>query len=931
VEIQALVRGTQVRKELRAQAQEARERLRAQAEERTREGDAQVRAAVEIQALARGTQARKGLLRCTDPPQKLLLLPESQTARASMPFDGTGPPDAWNGCLALIAASPPAQSALLVAAGASAGALSSDGEGECEGHEQAGVARAVQVPAVWGDEEARSVGSVSANSAVHEQTFKRISGATRRHHSIATGSAPQRAALAATPSDLARASSSLSSSPEDCAAENEFLQKVVKQLESDDPHEAKSAAAALEYLVSSSDPKKPFVQWTWSAEGAKANRRALGMFPGLWRNLLGLLVNSNPAIQAQVCGAMSKLGFRNTKNVLEMIKYPKMLMALTDLLDMDKHSQTVVVQAWRVLQNFVSGMEEIKVVLCSTEHLLMRIKEACTRVGVSAEVRMRAVSVIMHASSSDEARLLLVKARVAEEALQVVMSADSGQKEEATRIRATLASANLCGREERSILSTAPKMLRAIGETIVHAFHGTEYHDIKWSLAGVMLPLFNLSCSDSNKKVFSQCGTVVLLLQAVKEGANILLGSLASKNADQVEDKGDWSSETLELILRTLANFTFDADAKDQMLRADALVILTDILASLKAQRDNSESSGGGSQWRSAILITEDILYMLSEKNEDMITDTRLQTRGVDDDSVEHKDEAMPDGKQQHIMISYSWAQGKDFVVQVSSGLRKCGFEVWRDEEGSQLVRKMMGSSMEIMATAIEHADVVVIFVSRAYRDSYNCKLEGKYAQVRERAGLTKILFVMMEEDFTPQANGGVDGWLGMLIGDNIWYPGWDPGKSNETVSELTKAIHKMRNDTKEAARKEAEQRAKTPMANELFKTSGPIAHEREPLGGLGPNATLTLKNAANRVREGKKEREESNRCISSASSDDGIVLGRREMKGGPYIRPRQHSMPLISITDEPMGDVDDLFDQESSDEVGSFPRPLSPFVLLNC
>jgi hypothetical protein len=34
----------------------------------------------------------------------------------------------------------------------------------------------------------------------------------------------------------------------------------------------------------------------------------------------------------------------------------------------------------------------------------------------------------------------------------------------------------------------------------------------------------------------------------------------------------------------------------------------------------------------------------------------------------------------------------------VSSGLRKKGYDVWRDEDGSQLVRKMMGSSMEIMA-----------------------------------------------------------------------------------------------------------------------------------------------------------------------------------------------------------------------------------------
>jgi hypothetical protein len=590
---------------------------------------------------------------------------------------------------------------------------------------------------------------------------------------------------------------------EDGAAGPAFLQKVVKQLESADPQQAFAAAAALEYLVSSSDPNRERrrdgllsdIEWRWSADGAKANRRTLGTIPDLWRNLLGLLTKSGPATQAQVCGAMSKLGFRNSKNVLEMMKYPMMLTALTELLDMDKHPQDVVVQALRVFQNFVSGMEEIKVLLCSTEHLLMLIKEACTREGVSSEVRMRAVSVIMHASSSDEARLLLVKARVAEEALQVVMSADiKTEKEEATRIRATLASANLCGREERSFLSTAPEMLRAIGEIIWHAFHGTEYFNIKWSLAGVMLPLFNLSCSDSNKRVLSQCGTVSLLLKAIGPGAEVLVGRNHDVNAQKVEQQDDWSSETLELILRTLANFTFDADAKDQMLQENAHIILKDVLSSLSEQYGGDDPSAGASQeWVSGVkILLKDILFMLSQRNEDMITETRLQTR---EEAAADDDDTKPDYKAQHIMISYSWAQGKDFVVEVSAGLRKNGFDVWRDEEGSHLVRKMMGSSMEIMAEAIECAEVVVIFVSRAYRDSYNCKLEGRYAQVRERAGLTKILFVMMEEDYTPEANGGVDGWLGMLIGDHIYYPGWDPDQLDETVAELSKSIWKMRKD----------------------------------------------------------------------------------------------------------------------------------------
>ena len=656
------------------------------------------------------------------------------------------------------------------------------------------------------------------------------------------------------------------------AADHAVLQQVVKQLESNNPEHAKSAAAALEYLVSSSDPQREggreglvsLVQWRWSAEGAKANRRALGQYPGLWKNLLGLLMGSCPNTQAQVCGAMSKLGFRNTSNVLEMIKYPEMLMALTQLLDMDKNEIRVVVQAWRVLQNFVSGVEEIKVVLCSAEHLLMSIKEACTRRGVPAEVRRRAVSVVMHASSSEEARDLLVKAQVAEEALQVVMSADiETEKDEATRIRATLASANLCGREERSFLSTAPEMLCAIVETIRHAFHGTEYRNIKWSLAGVMLPLFNLSCSDSNKKVLSQEGTVTVLLQAVSQGAKVKWGGCGSRhhdNAGKVEDQEDWSIETMKLVLQTIANFTFDADAKEQMLREDALVIFEDVLACFKMQQESLGQSGVDTQWTSAIKICKDILFMLSEKNEDMMEESRVFAST--DDIGMTEDEDRSDNKSRHVMISYSWQQGKDFVVEVSAGLRDRGFDVWRDEDGSNLVRKMMGSSMDVMAKAIEVADVVIIFVSRAYRDSYNCKLEGRYAQVRERANLVKILFVMMEEDYTPESNCGVDGWLGMLIGDHIYYPGWDTDKLDETVAELAKAIHNARNETSSASQPELSHGM-----NDVAK-----AQERPPLGGSGSIAALALA---------------SRRRTPGDSLDDGAFPTRRET-----VKPRKPALP---------------------------------------
>jgi len=552
-------------------------------------------------------------------------------------------------------------------------------------------------------------------------------------------------------------------------ADSELLEKVVSQLQSDDAAAAKAAAADVEYLVSSSDPKGVLSagSWVWTSEGAKLNRKALGSFANLWESLLGLIQDGDSETKACVCGAMSKLGFRNTTNVLAMIKFPGMLTALTQLLDVTAHPHNVPIQAWRVLQNCVSGIDEVKVILCSNNDVVWRMKEACARDGIPDEIRMRAVSVIMHASSSESAKMHLVKTRIPEEALQAVLSSQCNMKKgDATRIRATLASANLCGREERSILSTAPEMLREIVNVISHAMQGTEYFTIKWSLVGVMLPLFNLSCSDSNKKVLIECGTIELLLKGVNQGMQAYSASVS-------HDDSEWSSETLELTLRTLANFTFDADARNQMIEQNALSVLQDVLMHLRSQNAKGK----------ILVILQDLVFMLSEKNDKMIEQPSAQPLAV-----------QPGKKNdQHIMISYSWSVGKAFVIEVARALRQKGHDVWRDEDGSKLVQKMMGSSMEIMAKAIELAEFVIIFVSRSYRDSYNCKLEGKYAQVRERAGLTRILFVMMEEDYTPQSPDGVDGWLGMLIGDSFWYQGWDFSKLDETVGEICKAIEKTR------------------------------------------------------------------------------------------------------------------------------------------
>ena len=62
---------------------------------------------------------------------------------------------------------------------------------------------------------------------------------------------------------------------------------------------------------------------------------------------------------------------------------------------------------------------------------------------------------------------------------------------------------------------------------------------------------------------------------------------------------------------------------------------------------------------------------------------------------------------------------------------------------------------MEAMAAAVEGAAVLVYGISRAYKESANCRLEAQYAYQREKP----MVPLMLEEGYR------ADGWLGMLLG----------------------------------------------------------------------------------------------------------------------------------------------------------------------
>ena len=68
-----------------------------------------------------------------------------------------------------------------------------------------------------------------------------------------------------------------------------------------------------------------------------------------------------------------------------------------------------------------------------------------------------------------------------------------------------------------------------------------------------------------------------------------------------------------------------------------------------------------------------------------------------------------------HVMISYNWEQ-QPVMLKIRDALKSSGYNVWMD------VDKIGGSTLQAMALAVENSAVILVGVSRKYKESANCR-----------------------------------------------------------------------------------------------------------------------------------------------------------------------------------------------------------------
>ena len=123
-------------------------------------------------------------------------------------------------------------------------------------------------------------------------------------------------------------------------------------------------------------------------------------------------------------------------------------------------------------------------------------------------------------------------------------------------------------------------------------------------------------------------------------------------------------------------------------------------------------------------------------------------------------------------MLSYEWRTQQQVMV-LKEELMQQGFTVWMD------VDRMMGSTLEAMAAAIEQSDAIIMCVTHRYKESQACRTEAEYAYTRKKP----LIPVMFERNYKP------DGWLGIIMGSKLYYPMYNSDEIRDSMPGLVGEI----------------------------------------------------------------------------------------------------------------------------------------------
>ncbi len=133
-----------------------------------------------------------------------------------------------------------------------------------------------------------------------------------------------------------------------------------------------------------------------------------------------------------------------------------------------------------------------------------------------------------------------------------------------------------------------------------------------------------------------------------------------------------------------------------------------------------------------------------------------------------------------HMMFSYSWKQ-KGRVRHIYDLLEEQYPNVpkWID------INQMQGNIIEAMGDAVEKSFIVIIFLSKDYKNSKNCKTESELIIGKQK----KYLLVLIDDEYPFLENEENDNWLSRIFKNQFYIDLRDMDQTN--LNKLKELVHK--------------------------------------------------------------------------------------------------------------------------------------------
>lgn len=297
--------------------------------------------------------------------------------------------------------------------------------------------------------------------------------------------------------------------------------------------------------------------------------------------------------------------------------------------------------------------------------------------------------------------------------------------------RAKMGLACLCGQIENSPYAVADQAnTTEITNALRCAIDGTRMKAKGSSLSYTLEPwttacvIARLSSTNANKPLLRQSGALDILMDMVLK---------TMKNPD--DPLLSPVDTTLHWGLSAIWNLSFLTENRDLVLKNEEFMTTVKRIS----QREMAVEGGAENPPRTA----QGLLSTLQGMDR-KVEGTRPLSASVSTSKT--------------IMLSYNWG-AQTLVLQVRDFLRSQGLQVWMD------VDNMTGNIMEAMASAVETADLVLVFIAGAYKASANCRLEADYIMVLKKPWIP----IMVQPNYRP------DGWLGLAMGNKLYVDFTDP------------------------------------------------------------------------------------------------------------------------------------------------------------